>query len=270
MSIHIVFCTILPLFDKLILKLTIGEGIYMINKNSPIPIYYQLEQEIRRMIEKELSPGDMLPSERDFSEKYDISRMTVRQAIANLVKEGLIYRQKGRGTFVAERKFEQDLSGLSSFSEDMKKRGLTPSNKLISFKTITGDPSLSSKLKIDLESEIYKIKRIRLANDEPVALETIYTPKAIVGQIEAQDITTSFYDYIEKKLNLKIAYGTQTIEASLARGDEIDYLNIKKGKPVLVMRRISFLHDEQETPIEYVKSAYRSDKYKFIIQMKRD
>ena len=72
MSIHIVFCTILPLFDKLILKLTIGEGIYMINKNSPIPIYYQLEQEIRRMIEKELSPGDMLPSERDFSEKYDI------------------------------------------------------------------------------------------------------------------------------------------------------------------------------------------------------
>ena len=75
---------------------------------------------------------------------------------------------------------------------------------------------------------------------------------------------------ILKKLNLKIAYGTQTIEASLARGDEIDYLNIKKGKPVLVMRRISFLHDEQETPIEYVKSAYRSDKYKFIIQMKRD
>jgi GntR family transcriptional regulator len=245
-------------------------GMNMIDKNSPIPIYYQLEKEIRHMIEEELSPGDPLPSEREYSEKYDISRMTVRQAISNLVKEGLIYRQKGRGTFVAERKFELDLSGLSSFSEDMKKRGLTPSNKLISLQTITGNHSISSKLKVDLESEIYVIKRIRLANDEPVALETIYTPKEIVGQMDEEYITASFYDFIEKKLNLKIAYGMQTIEASLAREDESHYLNIEKDNPVLVMRRISYLMDEQDTPIEYVKSTYRSDKYKFIIQMKRD
>jgi len=242
----------------------------MINKNSPIPIYYQLEEEIRRTIQEELTPGDLLPSERDYSEKYDISRMTVRQAISNLVKEGLIYRQKGRGTFVADKKFEQDLSGLSSFSEDMINRGLTPSNELLSFKEITGNAFVASKLKMASDSKMYEVKRIRLANDEPVALETIYTPTALVDQLNEQDIAVSFYDYIEKNLNLKIAYGEQTIEASLASEDEIHYLNINEGDPVLVMHRISYLNDDQETPIEYVTSTYRSDKYKFIMQMKRD
>ncbi|GAB3062361.1 hypothetical protein GCM10027286_27550 [Virgibacillus ainsalahensis] len=92
----------------------------MIDKHSPIPIYYQLEEQIKNFIQSEnLAPGDILPSEREMSEKYKINRMTVRQAINNLVAQGLVYRQKGRGTFIAEEKFEQDLSGLSSFSEDM-------------------------------------------------------------------------------------------------------------------------------------------------------
>ncbi|MED4475098.1 GntR family transcriptional regulator [Oceanobacillus caeni] len=242
----------------------------MIDKNSPIPIYYQLEEEIKRMIQDQLKPGDLLPSEREYAEKYDISRMTVRQAITNLVKEGLIYRQKGRGTFVAERKFEQDLSGLSSFSEDMKNRGLIPSNKLLSFHVISGHTWISSILKTEPTDEIYEVKRIRMANDEPLALETIYTPKHLVGEISDKDLFMSFYDYIEKELNLEIAYGNQTIEASLAHEEETQYLNIKKGDPVLVMHRTSFLKNDQETPIEYVKSIYRSDKYKFKMQMKRD
>ncbi|WP_085991632.1 GntR family transcriptional regulator [Oceanobacillus senegalensis] len=242
----------------------------MINKNSPIPIYYQLEEEIRRMILEELAPGDILPSERDYSEKYDISRMTVRQAISNLVKEGLIYRQKGRGTFVADKKFEQDLSGLSSFSEDMINRGLTPSSKLLSFNETSGNALVASKLQMETTDKIYEIKRIRLANEEPVALETVYTPKALVGELNEQDIDISFYDYIEKKLNLTIDYGDQTIEASLANEDEIHYLNINENDPVLVMHRTSYLNDVKETPIEYVTSTYRSDKYKFKMQMKRD
>ncbi len=107
----------------------------MIDKNSPIPIYYQLELQIRQFIESEqLQPGDILPSEREFTEKYNISRMTVRQAINNLVSEGLLYRQKGKGTFIAEQKFEQDLSGLTSFSEDMKNPGLPHPINYFTFK----------------------------------------------------------------------------------------------------------------------------------------
>lgn len=243
----------------------------MIDKDSPIPIYYQLEVRIRQLIEtNELKPGDLLPSEREFTEKYNISRMTVRQAINNLASEGLLYRQKGKGTFVAENKFEQDLSGLTSFSEDMKSRGLIPSNKLISFKTISGNTELASILKLNAADTIYEIKRIRLANDEPVALETVYTPKKLVGEMTEQDVTTSFYHYLENKLQLQIGYGTQSIEAVLATDNEINHLRIKEGNPILLMKRTSYLQEDLETPVEYVKSAYRADKYIFHLQMKRE
>src|SRR5699024_385163 len=97
----------------------------MIDKNSPIPIYYQLEEHIKKLIQDgELTPGDMLPSEREYGERYSISRMTVRQAITNLVNGRILYRVKGKGTFVMEQKMEQDLQGLTSFTEDMKARGL--------------------------------------------------------------------------------------------------------------------------------------------------
>lgn len=217
-----------------------------------------------------LKPGDLLPSEREFAEKYAISRMTVRQAINNLVKEGLVYREKGKGTFVADKKFEQDLSGLTSFSEDMRNRGLIPSNQLISFDFVLPDEKIASILSISLTDMICKIKRVRLANEEPVALETIYTPKKIIGDMDYQDFSTSFYDYLEKKLQFKIGFGHQTIEASLANDDEVKYLKIKKDSPVLVMERTTFLQNEEQTPIEFVISSYRADKYKFKMTMKRD
>jgi len=243
----------------------------LIDKQSHIPIYYQLEEQIKSMIySKHFKPGDLLPSEREFAEKYAISRMTVRQAINNLVKEGLVYREKGKGTFVADKKFEQDLSGLTSFSEDMRNRGLIPSNQLISFDFEQPDEKLASILAISPTDMICKIKRVRLANEEPVALETIYTPKKIIGDMNVQEFSTSFYDYLEKKLHVKIGFGHQTIEASLANDDEATYLKIKKDSPVLVMERTTFLQNEEHTPIEFVISTYRADKYKFKMTMKRD
>lgn len=242
----------------------------MIDKKSPIPIYYQLEIQIRKMIEsKQLKPGDALPSEREFTEKYDISRMTVRQAINNLVNDGLLYRQKGKGTFIAEKKIEQDLSDLTSFSEDMRSMGLTPHSKLISLQKMRSDSRIAMNLKISINDPIYEIKRIRMANDEPIALETMYCSQNLVGEITEEDLVNSFYDFVEKNLKRKIAYGEQMIEASLANEEEINYLKLKKGDPILLMKRISYLDDGLETPLEYVKSAYRADKYKFHLQMRR-
>ncbi len=259
------------IFGKIRTVLTGEEGGHkVINKNSPIPIYYQLEEIIKKKIQlEELQPGDVLPSEREYAEAYNISRMTVRQAINNMVNEGLLYRQKGRGTFIADQKFEQDLSGLTSFSEDMKKRHHMPSNQLISIQLINTTPLINNKLNLAAGDFIYEIKRLRLADDEPIALETIYTPKKFVGEIDKAQVTQSFYDYIENQLKLKIVHGLQTIEAALANKDEIKYLNIKKGDPILLMQRTSYLTDQEDTPIEYVKSAYRADKYKFNMHMKR-
>lgn len=149
----------------------------MINKNSPIPIYYQLGEQIKALIEKgELKPGDALPPEREFAEKYQISRMTVRQAFTQLVNEGYLYRMQGKGTFVAERKIEQLLQGVTSFSEDMKARGLEPSSELIRFEMQPAAASIAEQLSIDESDPVYEIERIRLADGVPMALETSYLP----------------------------------------------------------------------------------------------
>src|SRR5690625_4623961 len=116
----------------------------MIDKNSPLPIYYQLSEQIKRLIQTEqLLPGDLLPSEREYAERHNISRMTVRQAISNLVTEDLLCRKKGKGTYVAEKKFEKNLHGLTIFTEDMQLRGYTASNQLISFQLTQADKPIA-------------------------------------------------------------------------------------------------------------------------------
>ncbi|NMO76839.1 GntR family transcriptional regulator [Niallia alba] len=238
----------------------------MIIKDSHIPIYYQLEMEIKEII-KELKPGDPISSEREFSEKYGISRMTVRQAINNLVAEGVLVRQRGKGTFVAAPKVEQELSGLTGFSEDMRSRGLTPKTKILDFKTIPCSRGIATKLKIEEGELVYEVSRLRIADEIPMALETSYLPTALVKELQEETLHGSIYEYVEQNLHLKISHATQTIESTLSQKNESTSLGIKDGAPVLLMERFSYL--ENGTPFEYVKSIYRGDRYKFVIDMKR-
>jgi GntR family transcriptional regulator len=240
----------------------------MINKNSPIPLYYQLEENIKQLIEKgELRPGDSLPAEREYAEKYQISRMTVRQAFTQLVNEGYLHRIQGKGTFVSERKIEQKLQGLTSFTEDMKARGLEPGSELIHLKIIPAPGQISLLLSISEDDPVYDIKRIRLADGVPMALETNYISANLIKGITDQIVNQSLYAHIENQLNLRIDSASQVIESSIASLDEAKYLKISKGAPVLLIQRNSFLKDG--TPVEFVKSVYRADRYKFMIQMKR-
>jgi GntR family transcriptional regulator len=240
----------------------------MIDKSSPIPIYYQLEEFIKKQIENgELQPDEAIPSEREYAERYQISRMTVRQAINNLVNEGYLYRQKGRGTFVSKQKVEQRLHGLTSFTEDMLERGMKPSSKLLSFEVIPAGLETASHLKLKKNTPVYEIKRVRLADDVPMALETTYVPANLVKGLTEEIIHQSLYSYIEEKLNLVISEAFQQIEASIAKESEIKHLQIEKGSPILLILRTSYLHDG--TPFEFVKSAYRADRYKFVHTLKR-
>lgn len=240
----------------------------MIKKNSPIPIYYQLEELIKDLIEKgELKPGDAIPPEREYAEKYQISRMTVRQAFTQLVNDGYLHRIQGKGTFVAERKFEQPLHGLTSFTEDMKARGLKPGSQLIHFEIIPATTQIANQLSIQEYGPVYEIKRIRLADDVPMALETNYISANLIKGLTEQIVNQSLYAYIEDELNYRIDYASQVIESSVANQIEAQHLKIKKGSPVLLIQRNTFLQDG--TPVEFVKSSYRADRYKFMIQMKR-
>ncbi|NRD78246.1 GntR family transcriptional regulator [Bacillus sp. BRMEA1] len=240
----------------------------MINKNSPIPIYYQLEEHIKMLIEKgELKPGDALPPEREYAEKYQISRMTVRQAFTHLVTEGYLYRLQGKGTYVAERKIEQLLQGLTSFTEDMKARGLEPGSQLIRFEIHPASAQMAEQLAISQSDPVYEIERIRLADGVPMALETTYLSANLISGLTEEIVNQSIYAYIENTLKLQIDHASQIIESSIAGQAEAKLLKVSKGAPVMHIQRNSFMNDG--TPVELVKSIYRADRYKFMIQMKR-
>ncbi|AZU61100.1 GntR family transcriptional regulator [Neobacillus mesonae] len=240
----------------------------MINKNSPIPLYYQLEEYIKGLIEKgELKPGDALPPEREYAETNQISRMTVRQAFTQLVNEGYLYRIQGKGTFVAERKIEQPLQGLTSFTEDMKARGLVPGSQLIHFETIAAPNGVAKQLLIPEAAPIYEISRIRLADGVPMALETSFISAELITGLTEEIVNQSLYAYMEEQLKLTIESSTQIIEASIANKEEAEYLQISEGAPVMLIQNIAYLEDR--TPVEFVKSVFRADRYKFMIQKKR-
>lgn len=240
----------------------------MINKNSPIPIYHQLEEQIKLQIENgDLKEDEAIPSEREFAERFQISRMTVRQAINNLVIESYLYRQKGRGTFVNKKKVEQELQGMTGFTEDMLSRGMTPSSKLLSFEIIPADKKTAQELSITENELIYKIKRSRLADGFPMALETASIPVDIIPGLTEENSNQSLYHYIEENLSLSISEAKQEIEASIANCDDAKELSIEEGAPILLIMRISFLQDG--TPFEQVKSSFRADRYRFIHTLKR-
>ncbi|MEH7384892.1 GntR family transcriptional regulator [Bacillus sp. JJ1521] len=239
----------------------------MIKKSSPVPIYFQIEQQIREKIEnKELKPGDMIPSEREFAEKFQISRMTVRQAINNLVNEGYLQRVRGKGTFVAVKKFEKNVQRLTGFSEDMRSRGLEPETKVLSFKVIEADSLIASRLNVEEMSKVYQIERLRLADQEPIAYEVFYMSADLVPDLTWEVAEQSIFKYVEE-IGLYIISGTQELEAITANKREATILGIKVGAPILYIQQVSQLEDQQ--PLEYVKSYYRGDRYKYRVEMVR-
>lgn len=240
----------------------------MINKNSPVPIYHQLEEYIKQQIENGLLMEEaVIPSEREYAQTFQISRMTVRQAINNLVTEGYLKRQKGRGTFVNKKKVEQELQGMTSFTEDMLSRGMNPSSTLLSFQIIPADKNTALDLRIEENDSVYKIKRIRLADGTPMAMETAYIPVDLVPGLTEENSNLSLYQYIEENLSLSISEAKQEIEASIASSHDAETLGIAAGDPILLIERISYL--QNEVPFELVKSTFRADRYRFIHTMKR-
>lgn len=239
----------------------------MIDKTSPLPLYFQIEETIKQKIDKgEWESGSMISSEREFAENYEVSRMTVRQAINNLVNDGYLTRRKGKGTFVSGKKIEQKLLGLTSFTEDMKERGYMPASKLVSFQTVNADNHLAMALEISQNEEVYEIKRVRLANGVPMAIETTFVPLQLIELKETHIKEGSLYSQVEHA-GYHIDYATQSLEASIAREAESEILEIAKGAPVLLIQRQTYLTTGK--PLEVVHSVYRGDRYKFMIDMKR-
>ncbi len=235
----------------------------MINKNYPLPIYFQLKELLREKITaEEWKPGDMIPSERELSEQYNISRMTARQALHELATEGLLRREQGRGTFVAEPKIEHGLTRLTGFTEDMKVRGLHPGAKVVRLEKIKAPTLALRALQMTPDEDVVLLERLRLASGEPIALETCYLHFNGVENLLNEDFeNNSLYHILSEKYHITPARAEQKIGADLSSQREQELLKIGEGSPVLRNKRITF--NQWERPFEYTESAYRADRYVF-------
>ena len=241
-----------------------------IDKNSPIPAYYQIMNHLREKIADGMYPiNSTLPPERELVEMYQVSRMTVRQAIAELVNEGILVRRKGIGTFVAPPKLEQELSSLTSFTEDMAQRGMKAGGRILSFKEIVPDVTIQKILSISAEETVFESVRLRLADEEPMALETTTLIASLCPGLKREDLENqSLYKLLTERWNLQLEYATQSLEPILAPSHEASILHVAPGAPLLLMHRTTY--DEGGRAFEHVKSLYRGDRYKFVTELHRN
>lgn len=237
-----------------------------IDKKSVIPLYYQLADHLREKIKlKMFQPGDMLPSESELMQQFDISRGTVRQALQALFLEGLIERYPGKGSFVSRAKVEQDASReMGFFSQFMREAGKKTSAKVLDIKEYTAPENVRKKLELDNGSEIVAINRLRFVDDEPWAIELQFFRYDVGQKLINQDLTGSIYKLLQENLGYVISKSKNTIEAVPAHNDIAKLLAILEGTPLFELTRIVYLNDGN--PFEYSIDLYRADRIRFTIE----
>jgi GntR family transcriptional regulator len=238
-----------------------------VDRESNIPLYVQVCQYWRaRIAQNQLKPGDQLPTEAEMAKFHGVSKITVRQAVHLLVNEGLVATRQGKGTFVRAAKHQWDLSKLYSFSEDMKMRGFTPGARVLKKEIVKGPVE---QLKLDDSNALtIRVERLRLADNEPMAIELLRIPYEPFADIYDDIVdNVSIYGLVEHKIGIKPAYGTQFIEAALPDRREQKLLEIDAQEAVLKLERVSF--SRERAPIEHTISIYRGDQYRFRVTLER-
>ncbi len=227
-------------------------------------IYEFYAQKIRN---GELREDDRLPTEEEISQRFGVSRVTVRKALNELVYQGYLVKKHSKGSFVRTGRLDLSLSMLQGFTEEMSKRGLRVRSKLlrVALKSVGNDTA--EKLELRELAKIYELKRLRLADDVPMAIETVRLPYFCCPDLEQYDLQGSLYSLLSGNYGLSPAQARQSIGAGLAEKREAVLLEISPGDPVLRIERITKLADG--TPLEYVTSVYRGDKYQFRIELSK-
>lgn len=235
-----------------------------VDKKSPIPAYYQLKNIILRKIHSgEYPEGSRIPSERDFGESFNISRMTVRQALNQLGMEGVLIREKGRGTFVSKSKLEQ--KNIMSFSDAVRMKGLVPSTKVLHFSCEVSGEEVQAILGLKSGDKVYVLRRLRLASGMPVGIEEDFIPEKYCPRLEKLDLTTSLYKLMKEEYNHAIGYVDNTIEAARPNKEERELLGIPSNIPVLRVTGVNYTQTGMK--LFHEQSVYRSDEYKLSMRI---
>jgi GntR family transcriptional regulator len=235
---------------------------FALNRESNVPLHTQIHQELSSRIKNDdLSAGSAFPSERELAESYGVSRMTVRQALIALRQEGLIYNERGVGTFVSKRKLDVHTRNLGGFSEEMRRRGMNPSSKLLLLKREVANNQTATNLGIEQGAEVFHLERLRLANKMPMAFETAFLPEKICPQLDKFDLGKfSLYEILQKEFGIELHHAEEVLEADCATAQQAKTLGIKTNSPLLIVNRVVFT--ETNNAIEAVRTIYRADRYR--------
>lgn len=231
-----------------------------LERESPVPLYYQLKQILRSKVDNgEWNPGDQIPTEDELCERYQVSRITVKRAISALVGEGLLYRRQGKGTFVLAPKIEQGPVRLTSFSEQMRQRGLRPGGVLLKQQVVLATKKIAERLGVEVGTPAIQLERLRLADDQPMGIQTAHVPLSRCPELLEEDVgSRSLYKTLEK-YGVRPVSAIERYEAGLVERYEADLLHVPAGSPAFLVERIAY--DANDVTIEYVKSIMRGDRY---------
>ncbi len=240
-----------------------------IDRENELPLYCQLREILRRQIDTGvLKPGDQLPPEPSLCQAHGLSRITVRQALADLVDEGYVHRSRGKGTFVAERKLlDRRVDRISSFVATLRDQGYNPVPRILEITRVPAPAKVATKLEISEGQPIIRYRRMVTVDGAPIAIATGY----VFGGPDLElDVTTfeqypTIVPYLDEHFGIQLVRGNKTLEATLANDDEAHHLGIKKGAPVLLSESVLFTDDDR--PCVFIKVAYRGDRYTYYVRM---
>jgi GntR family transcriptional regulator, nutrient-sensing system regulator len=232
-----------------------------------LPKYYQVKKQLLDLTSA-MAPGSPVPPERELARVYETSRTTVRQALAELVVEGRLLRMQGKGTFVAKPKVAQVLE-LASYTEGMRQHGLHPQTRILDVGYVTADDHLADLLGIRTGGRVLRLHRLRLADGEPMSIDTSHLPaRRFPGLRKQLERHASLYETLRTDYGIHLAEAEETIETVLADPHGAQLLAVDPGIPLLLLSRHAI--DSTGQPVEWAQSWYRGDRYKFVTRLKRN
>lgn len=229
-----------------------------------VPAYIRIHDAVKKQIDDGFwEIGQRLPSERDLADDYEVSRMTLRQAITLLVEEGILERRVGSGTYVASHRVQEKMRGTTSFTEIVRSQGKTPSSQVVSYQRKPANETEIQQLQLKASDYVVRMERVRYADNVPLVFEVASIPEKLIRQFKREDITEHFFQTLTDN-GYEIGKSQQTIYAKNASERVANYLKVPKNHAVLALTQVSYFTDGR--PFEYVHSQYVGDRFEFYLE----
>ena len=256
-------------YKPLTLRTRMAHSMETVDRNSDTPYYQQLADLLQREIEEHASCEGVyaLPSENELSQRHGISRATVRHALDFLSRKGLIYRRKGKGSFGAVRRVQQDVTELVSTTEDTARRGWKLVTRVVSLSRQRPAPLVRRSLELELGQEVFELLRLRLVGGKPLSVQTSYLPVRLCPDLDKKNFASSLYNLLESSYGLRLWTARQVLRARGATRSEAELLQVAVGFPLLYVERITYAANGEA--VEYLEAVWHGERYDFTVNLAR-